>query len=377
MSSSQDQDHFPGGLSLEEVEALLLSKRQVQTERKVRIFAETERTQQDRRVPSPLDDQFAEPVCSPESWRGRDGQGRAFRSLELTSIGVSASSGAALGRVGGIGAPAQRGDGWDRVEATMPIGGVSPPEHTLRDRLLLAAELLALTAFVLILGSSYLRLRDLNREVRDAQTGALSTDSEMVLLPSLASVDAADGEGQAGSSETVLDMPDSESTTVAVLPGGHMPPRAGSVPPHLSGLVRSSVSLSRPPTPGPNAPRRLVIPSLGVDGPVVTGDSPEDLKKGIGHRLGSANPGEPSNMVVSAHNDIYGELFRDLAKLEPGDEVLVYTDKVAFRYVVNRVEIVAPTKVEVMGPTDPETFLIWGMLKKKKRGGHLQGSVVV
>ena len=57
-------------------------------------------------------------------------------------------------------------------------------------------------------------------------------------------------------------------------------------------------------------------------------------------------------MVVSAHNDAYGEIFRDLDKLEPGDEVLVYTEEGAYRYIVNRVEIVSPDRVEFMDPTD-------------------------
>ncbi len=48
----------------------------------------------------------------------------------------------------------------------------------------------------------------------------------------------------------------------------------------------------------------------------------------------------------------YGEIFRDLPKLEPGDEVRIYTDDATFRYIVNTVEIVEPTRVEVMDPTD-------------------------
>ena len=64
------------------------------------------------------------------------------------------------------------------------------------------------------------------------------------------------------------------------------------------------------------------------------GDSWEQLKKGIGQHLNTANPGQKGNMVVSAHNDIFGELFRDLDKLEPGDEVIVITQDRSYTYIV-------------------------------------------
>ena len=73
---------------------------------------------------------------------------------------------------------------------------------------------------------------------------------------------------------------------------------------------------------------------------------------GVGQHLGSADPGQPGNMVLSAHNDIYGQIFRDLDKLAAGDEVLVHTDAGAYRYVVHTVKIVEPTRVDVMEPTE-------------------------
>ncbi len=59
---------------------------------------------------------------------------------------------------------------------------------------------------------------------------------------------------------------------------------------------------------------------------------------------------------MSAHNDVFGELFRDLDKLEPGDEVILYTQQKAFTYIVRQTQIVEPTQVEVMAPSR-ETML--------------------
>jgi sortase A len=67
------------------------------------------------------------------------------------------------------------------------------------------------------------------------------------------------------------------------------------------------------------------------------------LKQGIGHRIGTANPGERGNLVLSGHNDVYGEPLRDLEKLEMGKEVTVYAGSTAYRYVVKSKRVVAPT----------------------------------
>ena len=105
------------------------------------------------------------------------------------------------------------------------------------------------------------------------------------------------------------------------------------------------------PTPGPRSPTRLVIPSINVDVPVVEGDSWEQLKKGAGHHIGSANPGERGNCFISGHNDIYGEIFRDLDKVKVGDEIIVYAGEQPYYYIVRATRIVEPDDVSVMYPT--------------------------
>jgi sortase A len=63
-------------------------------------------------------------------------------------------------------------------------------------------------------------------------------------------------------------------------------------------------------------------------------------------------------MVVSAHNDIFGELFRDLDRLQPGDEVVVTTATREYLYRVTGLEIVDPTDVRVMNPTARPTITL-------------------
>ena len=64
--------------------------------------------------------------------------------------------------------------------------------------------------------------------------------------------------------------------------------------------------------------------------------------------------------MFSAHNDIFGEIFRDLDRLNPGDLVILYTNQRAYTYIVVDTKIVMPTAVEVMAPplSDRDTDLV-------------------
>lgn len=155
--------------------------------------------------------------------------------------------------------------------------------------------------------------------------------------------------------------------TAVVLPSGHRPPTApggaapnllDEVPAHLRDIAQS-ITPAPLPTPGPGQPTRIQIPALNIDAAVVPGDDWEQLKKGVGHHLGSANPGERGNLVLSAHNDVFGEIFRHLDQLKSGDEVIVYSGNQRYRYIVGGQRIIQPTQVEVMLPTsDPTITLI-------------------
>lgn len=154
--------------------------------------------------------------------------------------------------------------------------------------------------------------------------------------------------------------------TAVVLPSGHTPPTSpggaapndNKVPANLRPLMQSYLSLAIP-TRGPEQPLRLDLPSLNkINMTVVEGDGWEQLKQGVGHHIGSANPGTAGNVVLSAHDDIYGELFRDLDRLKPGDEAILYTATQKFFYRVVTVQLVDPTDVSIMGPTVRPTLTL-------------------
>jgi sortase A len=203
----------------------------------------------------------------------------------------------------------------------------------LLDRILLGVEVLAIMGLLGVLLSGLGMLRDLNREVAAALSPATAEPTPLVMA--------------------------------VVLPSGHTPPDAqgntrpneAEIPEHLRPLVQSLANLPAP-TPSIEHAVRIEIPAIKVDAPVVQGDGWEQLKKGVAQHIGSANPGQSGNVVLSAHNDVYGELFRHLDRLQPGDVVRLHTQQRLYEYLVDRTQIVEPTAVEVMASTGSPTVTL-------------------
>lgn len=153
--------------------------------------------------------------------------------------------------------------------------------------------------------------------------------------------------------------------TAIVLPSGHTPPtaaggaqfNAAEIPESQRALFQSLPAPAAP-TPGPSQARRLVIPAINVDAPIVQGDGWEQLKKGVGQHVGSGDPGQPGNLVLSGHNDIFGQVFQHLDQLQPGDEIQVQTLTQILVYVVAGTRLVAPTEVSVLAPTATSTLTL-------------------
>jgi sortase A len=202
------------------------------------------------------------------------------------------------------------------------------------DRLLFFIEMAAVGGLVFVLLTGLSLLRNLNQEVASALVQPTLTPTAII--------------------------------GAIVLPSGHTPPNApggvqpneAEIPEHLRPLLQSLANLPLP-TPSPEQAVRIQIPSIRVDAPVVQGDGWEQLKKGVGQHLGTPNPGKSGNMVLSAHNDVFGEIFRDLDRLKEGDAVILYTNLRTYTYVIRQTRIVEPTQTEVMAPTqEPVVTLI-------------------
>jgi LPXTG-site transpeptidase (sortase) family protein len=129
-------------------------------------------------------------------------------------------------------------------------------------------------------------------------------------------------------------------------------------------------------TPMPMPARRLSIPAIGLNTSVKE-SSPRRQGNGsyiwdppayaAGHYDSSGDPGEGRNIVFQGHNNIYGEVFRDLDRLAPGDEIILLTDAGDFRYQVLQSIIIpyvgheaqaVPQILALTGPQSSETVTL-------------------
>lgn len=229
--------------------------------------------------------------------------------------------------------------------APSPVSATGPRVRSTFDRLLLGVEVLAVIGIigVLVVGGYLIATENDKIEALEQKSADIQREAEaMRATPTpapLLSVRLSD----------------------YVLPGGHYSPdeAGGGEAFNLEELPESvrplaMAQLSNAPqaalvTPQPVSPVQIEIPAIDVSASIYGGDDWYSLQKGVGHLLGSANPGEDGNMVLTAHNDIFGEIFRYLERLEPGDEVRVMANNRRwYTYVVREKQIVDPDATWVL-----------------------------
>lgn len=217
---------------------------------------------------------------------------------------------------------------------------------------LLAVEIIAVLGLAFVLYQGYLGLRSIEDSERQIQA-----DSNAI---------------QAAGRTTPTPLPDLAPTSL-VLPGGHvydgedsyfnlaeyeMVFEQQSIPENLRPALiqRASVRVAVEQAPQATDPIAIEIPRLGIDrasgkGNISRGADWETLTNGLGWYNNGANLANDQNIVIVGHNDIYGEIFRDLGNLEAGDEITIYGNSgQRYTYRVTYEEIVSPTEISVLDP---------------------------
>lgn len=132
------------------------------------------------------------------------------------------------------------------------------------------------------------------------------------------------------------------------------------------------IPITKPTVPkGPRKPppNRLIIPDIGVDAKVIElgtyyneeGELVwETAPFSVGHHIGTANPGEPGNVVLSGHISSVreGDVFKRLPQIEVGAGVVVATSDRDYLYQVTDKKVVEPTQIDVMNSTAQETLTL-------------------
>jgi sortase A len=99
----------------------------------------------------------------------------------------------------------------------------------------------------------------------------------------------------------------------------------------------------------------LRIGTIGLNVSIYTGTADAQLQKGAGQILGTGSIGEiGSNAVLAGHRRTF---FRNLDRLQPGDEITVETEQGLLRYQVYKIHIVEPTDVSVLNRSRRHSLL--------------------
>ncbi len=316
-------------LSIEELERILAIRKREARQARLRRYQNS-----GRRVVTPDDADDSESALAEDTIEGAPESAAEIAPSPAPSAELPAA------------APPDYDDGTPQFEDELDErarGGVSGPPSTLKkvlwNRLLLLVEVAAALGLVLLLVTLFQSIQELTQTTADIQAQYQATANAKLIPPTATSL----------------------INVVAVLPVGHTVTvndkgdvigaafNLDEVPAQYRDQYQAQ--LTQPlvqPTPSPEGPIRIRIPKIRVDSPVVIGDDWQTLQLGVGYHVGSANPGQVGNMILSAHNDVYGEIFRYLDQLEAGDQVVVSSTTREYTYVVGERQIVRPTDTWVM-----------------------------
>jgi len=118
--------------------------------------------------------------------------------------------------------------------------------------------------------------------------------------------------------------------------------------PELDSSFSNIVSVSLPKPKIGDVIGSLWIPRLKRTIDIVEGTGAKELKKGVGHYVGSVLPGFSDNSVLAGHRD---SVFRNLGDVKLGDLMTVQTDYGRFVYEVHKIRIVKADDKTVIVPT--------------------------
>jgi sortase A len=81
----------------------------------------------------------------------------------------------------------------------------------------------------------------------------------------------------------------------------------------------------------------LRIPAFGpsYEIPILSGTDLDILSRGVGHYLGTADPGQVGNFAVAGHRVTHGQPFARLLELNKGDHIVVETRDAIYTYVLD------------------------------------------
>jgi sortase A len=118
-----------------------------------------------------------------------------------------------------------------------------------------------------------------------------------------------------------------------------------------------NVSIKEPPPPlvEGGVIGEIQVPRLQLKAIVVQGDSHTILRRAVGHIPETVLPGTTGNVVLAGHRDTF---FRPLRNIRLGDAITIKTPDGAFQYLVESMEVVPASDMEVLNATTAHTLTL-------------------
>ena len=124
---------------------------------------------------------------------------------------------------------------------------------------------------------------------------------------------------------------------------------------NLDPLERSSLTIS------PGEPvARIGIASIGLDAIVVEGATPAIMRRGPGHLIGSATPGEAGVAIVTANRVGFGGFFLRLDRVAVGDRIVTESPFGTTTYTVTEVDIVPAAALDLRTDSSRRVLMLIG-----------------
>jgi sortase A len=113
-------------------------------------------------------------------------------------------------------------------------------------------------------------------------------------------------------------------------------------------LVAAAAAAERRQVKDGQALGRIIVPRMGLNMVVVNGTDEESLKKGPGHYLGSALPGQGQLIYIAGHRTTYLAPFSSIDQLHKGDRGTLVMPYATFVYRISGYRIVPADDLKVL-----------------------------
>jgi sortase A len=140
---------------------------------------------------------------------------------------------------------------------------------------------------------------------------------------------------------------------------------AATATPSTPSTLPAELPTPAPPPADPNGSEgklqvgSIEIPKINISKPMFEGVTLTTLDRGPGHWPGTAMPGDVGNVVIGGHRVSHDKPFRNIDKLDVGDDVFFTTDAGRFDYKVVSTEIVTPDAIRIVDQTPERTATLF------------------